>query len=198
MTRNTADYQRADSAHYIHPFTDSKALGTGARIIQRAEGVICGTVTATKFWTACRVCGASTSATVAANWLRRRQNRWPNCLTTTVSFSVRHHRRLNWPNLWHRLRRLDLIAYFSPAPVPKPTIRSYAWCGDTGNCAGSPSARLSYRATTLITAAQWRGLRWAAWRPCTRKAVCPYRTSPTSGSRIGLAKGVHTRRMNLV
>ena len=39
MTRNTADYQRADSAHYIHPFTDSKALGTGARIIQRAEGV---------------------------------------------------------------------------------------------------------------------------------------------------------------
>ena len=28
MTRNTADYQRADSAHYIHPFTDSKALGT--------------------------------------------------------------------------------------------------------------------------------------------------------------------------
>ena len=102
------------------------------------------------------------------------------------------------PNLWHRLRRLDLIAYFSPAPVPKPTIRSYAWCGDTGNCAGSPSARLSYRATTLITAAQWRGLRWAAWRPCTRKAVCPYRTSPTSGSRIGLAKGVHTRRMNLV
>ena len=34
-------------------------------------------MTATKFWTACRVCGASTSATVAANWLRRRQNRWP-------------------------------------------------------------------------------------------------------------------------
>ena len=36
---NTAEYQRNDAAHYLHPFTDSGALGAGARIIARAEGV---------------------------------------------------------------------------------------------------------------------------------------------------------------
>ena len=35
----TAEYQRADFAHYIHPFTDSRQLGQQARIIKRAEGV---------------------------------------------------------------------------------------------------------------------------------------------------------------
>ena len=36
---NTAALQRKDAAHYWHPFTDSAALGAGARIIQRAQGV---------------------------------------------------------------------------------------------------------------------------------------------------------------
>jgi len=36
----TADWQRLDSAHYLHPFTDHKQLATkGARIVTRAEGV---------------------------------------------------------------------------------------------------------------------------------------------------------------
>jgi putrescine aminotransferase len=36
----TADWQRLDSAHYLHPFTDFKALAArGARIVTRAEGV---------------------------------------------------------------------------------------------------------------------------------------------------------------
>ena len=37
--RDTADWQRLDSAHYLHPFTDHKALSArGARIVTRAEG----------------------------------------------------------------------------------------------------------------------------------------------------------------
>jgi putrescine---pyruvate transaminase len=37
---NTQEWQRLDSAHYLHPFTDYKALAAkGARIITRAEGV---------------------------------------------------------------------------------------------------------------------------------------------------------------
>jgi putrescine aminotransferase len=37
--RSTADWQRADTAHYLHPFTDYKELGErGSRIITRAEG----------------------------------------------------------------------------------------------------------------------------------------------------------------
>ncbi|WP_445003241.1 aspartate aminotransferase family protein [Halomonas mongoliensis] len=36
----TRDYQALDRAHYLHPFTDFKALGEeGSRIIERAEGV---------------------------------------------------------------------------------------------------------------------------------------------------------------
>ncbi|MGI9306956.1 MAG: aspartate aminotransferase family protein [Gammaproteobacteria bacterium] len=35
----TADYRRLDAAHYLHPFTDGGALGAGARIITRGEGV---------------------------------------------------------------------------------------------------------------------------------------------------------------
>ena len=35
----TADFQRLDAAHYLHPFTDSGALGDTARIIVRADGV---------------------------------------------------------------------------------------------------------------------------------------------------------------
>ena len=36
----TAALQKADSAHYLHPFTDHKDLASkGARIITRAEGV---------------------------------------------------------------------------------------------------------------------------------------------------------------
>ena len=37
---NTKEWQRLDSAHYLHPFTDHKQLAAkGARIITRAEGV---------------------------------------------------------------------------------------------------------------------------------------------------------------
>jgi putrescine aminotransferase len=40
VQRSTADWQRLDTAHYLHPFTDFRALGAkGARIITRAEGV---------------------------------------------------------------------------------------------------------------------------------------------------------------
>ena len=38
-TPGTAAFRRLDAAHYIHPFTDAKALGAGARVIVRAEGV---------------------------------------------------------------------------------------------------------------------------------------------------------------
>ncbi len=39
-SRSTAEFQRLDSAHYLHPFTDFKQLATkGARVITGAEGV---------------------------------------------------------------------------------------------------------------------------------------------------------------
>ena len=34
----TAALRRLDAAHYIHPFTDSKSLGDGARVVVRAHG----------------------------------------------------------------------------------------------------------------------------------------------------------------
>jgi putrescine---pyruvate transaminase len=38
--RSTRDWQQLDTAHYLHPFTDFKALaGKGARVITHAEGV---------------------------------------------------------------------------------------------------------------------------------------------------------------
>jgi putrescine aminotransferase len=38
--RSTADWQAADAAHFLHPFTDFKALATqGSRIITRADGI---------------------------------------------------------------------------------------------------------------------------------------------------------------
>src|SRR5262245_55026202 len=38
--RSTQEWQALDSAHYLHPFTDYKALSAkGARIVTRAEGV---------------------------------------------------------------------------------------------------------------------------------------------------------------
>ena len=40
MSLSTAEYQALDHAHFLHPFTDHKRMHeTGARIIQRAEGV---------------------------------------------------------------------------------------------------------------------------------------------------------------
>ena len=39
-TRSTLDWQAADAAHYLHPFTDFKALaGKGSRIITRADNI---------------------------------------------------------------------------------------------------------------------------------------------------------------
>jgi putrescine---pyruvate transaminase len=38
--RSTADWQAADAAHYLHPFTDFKALaGKGSRVITRADNI---------------------------------------------------------------------------------------------------------------------------------------------------------------
>ena len=38
--RTTADWQRADTAHFLHPFTDFQSLAKkGSRIITRAEGI---------------------------------------------------------------------------------------------------------------------------------------------------------------
>jgi putrescine---pyruvate transaminase len=40
MTRSTADWQAADAAHYLHPFTDFKSLANkGSRIITRADNI---------------------------------------------------------------------------------------------------------------------------------------------------------------
>jgi len=40
MTRSTADWQAADAAHFLHPFTDFQSLARkGSRIITRAEGI---------------------------------------------------------------------------------------------------------------------------------------------------------------
>ncbi len=40
MSWNTAQIQRDDSAHYLHPFTDTAALAkTGARVMVKAEGI---------------------------------------------------------------------------------------------------------------------------------------------------------------
>jgi putrescine---pyruvate transaminase len=39
-TRSTADWQAADTAHFLHPFTDFKALaGRGSRIVTRGDGI---------------------------------------------------------------------------------------------------------------------------------------------------------------
>lgn len=39
-TRSTRDWQQADAAHYLHPFTDFKALAAkGTRIVVRGEGI---------------------------------------------------------------------------------------------------------------------------------------------------------------
>ncbi|MDP6651801.1 MAG: aminotransferase, partial [Gammaproteobacteria bacterium] len=39
-TRSTAEWQELDRAHFLHPFTDHKALHlAGSRIIERAEGI---------------------------------------------------------------------------------------------------------------------------------------------------------------
>jgi putrescine aminotransferase len=39
-TRTTTDWQALDAAHFLHPFTDHKALHTtGSRIIERADGI---------------------------------------------------------------------------------------------------------------------------------------------------------------
>jgi putrescine---pyruvate transaminase len=40
MTRTTQEWQAADSAHFLHPFTDFQSLASkGARIITKAEGI---------------------------------------------------------------------------------------------------------------------------------------------------------------
>ena len=39
-THTTTDWQALDSAHFLHPFTDHKALhATGSRIIEHADGI---------------------------------------------------------------------------------------------------------------------------------------------------------------
>ena len=39
-TRTTAEWQAADAAHFLHPFTDFKALAQkGSRIIERADNI---------------------------------------------------------------------------------------------------------------------------------------------------------------
>ena len=39
-TRTTAEWQAADAAHFLHPFTDHKTLaGKGARVIERGDGI---------------------------------------------------------------------------------------------------------------------------------------------------------------
>ena len=40
MTRTTAEWQAADAAHHLHPFTDAKALAAkGTRVIVRGDGI---------------------------------------------------------------------------------------------------------------------------------------------------------------
>ena len=40
LKRSTQDWQAADAAHFLHPFTDFQALaGKGSRIITRADNI---------------------------------------------------------------------------------------------------------------------------------------------------------------
>ncbi len=70
-SRTTAEWKALDSAHFLHPFTDHKALHQEtARIITRAKGLHIWDSTAPVFWTAWRASGAPPSVTAAANWRR--------------------------------------------------------------------------------------------------------------------------------
>jgi putrescine---pyruvate transaminase len=40
MARTTRDWQAADAAHFLHPFTDFQSLAAkGSRVIERGEGI---------------------------------------------------------------------------------------------------------------------------------------------------------------
>jgi adenosylmethionine-8-amino-7-oxononanoate aminotransferase len=59
MSNFDTEIQKLDTAHYIHPFTDHKALGEkGARVMVRGEGIYCGIRKARRSSTACPACGA--------------------------------------------------------------------------------------------------------------------------------------------
>jgi len=61
--RSTAEWQAADSAHYLHPFTDFKGLASkGSRVITRADNIYLWDSEARRSSTRCPACGASTSA----------------------------------------------------------------------------------------------------------------------------------------
>jgi putrescine---pyruvate transaminase len=66
---DTKQLQALDSAHYLHPFTDTAALAKkGARIIVKGEGVYIWDSEGNKIFDAMSI------------------NRWSSCPTTTASF----------------------------------------------------------------------------------------------------------------
>ena len=98
--RSLEEWQRADAAHYLHPFTDSKALAAkGTRVITRGEGIYIYDANGHKM-----LDGMSGLWCVNVGYGRKElieaatRADGASCRSTTASSNARIRRRFGWPS----------------------------------------------------------------------------------------------------
>jgi adenosylmethionine-8-amino-7-oxononanoate aminotransferase len=108
--RTTAEWQAADAAHFLHPFTDFQSLAQkGARIITRADNIYLWDSDGHKILDAmsglwCVNVGYGQEALVEASRRSsmRRRGSCRSCRSTTPSSRPRRRRRSSSPNCCRR------------------------------------------------------------------------------------------------
>jgi putrescine aminotransferase len=186
MNRSTRDWQELDARHYLHPFTDFRALAKeGSRVITHAEGVYLHDSEGRRIldamsglWCVNIGYGRAELADVAARQMRELPyyNSFFKSANPPAIELARVLAELTPP-------QFNRVFFTNSGSEANDTIlrmtRRY-W-----DLLGQPRGASSSAASTATTAAPWRARASAAWPRCTRRAGCRSRTSCTSSSRTG-------------
>ena len=133
LNQNTSELQKLDSKHFLHPFTDPKALQKkGARVITRAEGIYLWDSDGEKILDGMAGLWCVNVGYGRENLLVLLSNRCKNCPITTA-FSIPPIRLLlHWLKNYRRLLQRGWIKFFSQIPDQSPMIPCWEQLEDFG------------------------------------------------------------------
>ena len=193
--RTTAAWQELDRQHYLHPFTDYKSLhAKGARVIVKAEGVYLYDSDGNRI-----LDGMAGLWCVNVGYGRRE----------LAEAAYRQMLELPYYNSFFQTAHppaIELAKQLVDLTPPQFNRVFFTGSGSEGNdtvvrlvrrywdLLGQPERKVIISRRTPTTAAPWPARASAAWRSCTSRAACRFRTSSTSRSRTGTARAATCRR----
>ena len=155
-THDTASWQAADAAHFLHPFTDFQQLAQkGSRIITKADNLYLTDSEGHRLFDGmsglwCVNVGYGQQSLIDAAAHQMKELPFYNSFFQTTTPPA-----VELAQLLAEVTPPQFQHVFTPAPAARATTPWCAWSAATGICRASPRARSSSAAGPATTARRW-------------------------------------------